>query len=163
MLEHAGLWLAAAAPSAPGGRPPGIYRTIHDADTRDWLGHAVWPRPGGPRWLHWLFPGRCLVYEAPDESLVFAAGRSWRRLGVCVVRDADDHEIGVISGAEVLSPSGKCLAVPRLAPNGGTYHSPEGDELARWDQSRDGTRLEFTQSADDPLLRMALLASVLEA
>src|SRR5262249_57653789 len=104
---------------------------------------------------------RLVGYEAPDDALLFSAAQPWRKLGSRTVLDADDNEIGLITGTDVLSVRGEWLAARFKRGSGGQFISPAEAELANWEARDRGVRLQYCPPASDPLLRMCLLAAIL--
>lgn len=164
MLEQSALWVSAPVPRPPTASGP--TRLVLDAATRQPLGHACWPRPRVPALLHALVARSCRVYEAPDDSLLFVCRRSWYGFAALWVDDADGNRVARLGRHGIASPYGLPIAEVRRDADGrsGRFGGPGGIELARWQPSDGGTLIQFAPDLDrEPLVKMALLAAVLQA
>lgn len=159
MLEHPALWLEPLRHT-----PDGSFRTVRDAQSMDVVGIAR-RFPPGPSRRHWLKPRLIEVSEAPDDSLLFAVRRSWVWSSRATVYDAEEEPIAYLRGGRVLGMDGRVTVrhdCSALAGRG-SFVGETGAFWARWSADARGALIEFAHAIDEePILRMAMLAVVLE-
>lgn len=158
MLEHSCLVIS---PILEGIK--GRYRAVHDGDSNEVLGH-VFRMPNRP--THWLDRSRPrleTVCEAPDNSLLCIAQRTWW-FGESCVLDAEQNVIAIVRRKRILRSDGRLLA---YCAHSGIAHEmilrlPTGVELASVNCQGEQKRLAFhPRIASEPLVKMALLGAVL--
>ncbi len=150
MLEHRVLLLRAGASLAE--------RSIVDGESGVPLGTARWRRENGRAWRHWFRRGIMEVREREDEPLVFTVRRAWSLFPRRDVRDADEQEVGFLSGLRVHDRFGRCVA----DFDNGVFRAPSQHILAELRTTTDGQNLTFGNDiAGEPFVKMLLLAAVL--
>jgi hypothetical protein len=161
MLERPKLWLSTANSSL---RFPfrigGGALAIHDAESRELVGHVAFYRRG---WWPWLRPRRFAAYEAPDASLVFVGEITGWLDRMLTVRDADGNIVAYVREGYVLSPGGGALAHYQSVADRrrGSFLDPDGHELARWRVTESGTTVELLPVIQsEPFLAMGLFAAI---
>jgi hypothetical protein len=156
MLERQELWLGPWSADTP------LRRVIHEADSREPLGQARWhPRPVSA-WRRWLTRASLEVVETEDDSLLLTVRRLWSWAPAWMVHDADDHELGIVTGGTIRDPVGRPLGEAFPEANGRRVLSSEGPELAWIADAEAGCLLTFAPIiAENPFVKMLLLALVL--
>jgi hypothetical protein len=161
MLEHASLFLEQQSAG-----PTGIRRVIRDAKSLAVLGQAcLATRRGGFAW-NWFGPRDWVVSESTDESLLCIVRRAWRWSWEAEVIDADGNLVACLRPSRLLCAAGMVLAESTIMhARDGKIHfqAPGGATMAGCTQTPTGTLLEFaSEVTEEPLVKMALLAAVLD-
>src|SRR5262245_15032511 len=163
MLEHQALWLgpSSAAPRQdhlPSTVPP-LY-VILDPATRGFLGLAR-RKLHSPAWFAYLARPTLEVFESNDESLLFTLMRTW---GGGLISDADGHRIGTFRGNLIRDRHGNRLALldQSSTASAGRWLTPLGEELGTFAAADGGVLVNFSPTADNPFVKMMLLATLLK-
>jgi hypothetical protein len=129
------------------------------------LGFAVWDAAGLSGFFSWLGRKKVQVFESEDESLLMTLYRPWGLSRKWEVVDAEERRIGRLFRDVVLDGMGELLATMSAYGDGleMALRDPEGAILATWrDIPGQGRYFRFGEAvADNPFLRMAVLAGVL--
>ncbi len=152
MLDGQALWLGKWSSTGGG-------RAIVDAATRQPLGAARWRAPTGPSWLRWCKRPTLEVVEAPDDSLLLHVRQRWLDGRTWEVRDADDRVLGLVSRREAFDGRGRRV----VALDQGFFRGEDGQVLATWNAVDDGRVTAFAAGAENPFVKMLLLAVLLQA
>jgi hypothetical protein len=141
----------------------GLVRAVLDG-TGATVGLARQPLTQTPNWLRWLSRRTLEVYEAPDNSLVFAMRRGWGWRSGWHLIDADERLVGTLRGRMLVDGFGQFLATVESvnAAGRGRFLAADGRVLGEYAMLRDGTRIAFGPDLEgNPFAKMLLLGAVL--
>lgn len=104
------------------------------------------------------------VHEVEDEPLLFTVRRSqmWGRRWL--IYDADECQVGSITGQKIVAVSGGTVATMHAGPaaNSILFQARQGQELAILRQTEAHAELAYVDALkDEPIVKMLVLAAVL--
>lgn len=160
MLEHSSLLLGPWVRPKPA--QPEKKRTILDAETRQYLGHAILYQHNQEGLLSWLRGERLKIYETEDTSLLTTLSRSWGLSRTWQVADADDRRVGLIYRTELWNARGEPLALVRESSAACRFIDLEDREVATLQELNDDRLLTFSEALErDPFAKMVILGKAL--
>jgi hypothetical protein len=133
---------------------------ILDPATRCFLG-LVRRKIHSPAWYAYVARPTLEVLETEDESLLFTLSRTW---GGGLVSDADGHRVGTLRGNLIRDRHGNRLANVESSATASTgrWLAVGSEELGAFNSSDGGVLATFHPAADNPFVKMLLLATLLE-
>src|SRR5262249_51558777 len=126
---------------------------------------SAWEESEAPAWLSWLTRPPLTVHESDDEPLLFTVHRLWGFLPAWEGFEADGHRVGRFNGTMLEDRYVNRLATVEAPDSAaaGCLRDPAEDELVRWSRTAEGVELTFLPAvAEDPFVKMVMLAAVLE-
>jgi hypothetical protein len=141
-------------------------RAIYHPLTGQCLGLAGWRRPRFFAGLSWWPRGSLAVHEDEDAPLVFTVHPRWRPGPAWEVREADGHDVGVLTRKFLKDALGHKLAYLDWEAQGASIRicTPGGQEWMTMNSEGKDLRLIFAETVDgQPYRRMMLLAAALAA
>jgi hypothetical protein len=139
-------------------------RTIFHPETGRCLGLAGWQRPRFLDRFRWWPRGPLAIHEDEDAPLVFTVRPLWRLGTAWEVREADGHDVGLLTRKLLKDALGHKLAYLAQEARGTGIRicTPGGQEWMTLYLEAEDLRLTFAEAVDgQPYRKMMLLAAAL--